>query len=127
LKLRTEVLRKPLGLKFSEEDLQREYNDIFCIFEKYDEVIACCILTKLDEKNVKLRQMAVHEKNRGEKIGEKLLSFAEIVAKENGFEEITLHARLPATGFYLKNGYKTVGDEFIEIGIPHIKMKKSII
>jgi predicted GNAT family N-acyltransferase len=37
-----------------------------------------------------------------------------------------LHARLTAIGFYEKSGYVVSGGEFLEVGIPHVKMVKRI-
>ena len=39
---------------------------------------------------------------------------------------LRLHARGTAVGFYLKCGYRTVGAEFLEQGIPHIRMEKEL-
>ena len=44
-----------------------------------------------------------------------------------GFVSLSLHARSIAVGFYEKLGYETVGDEFIEVSIPHRKMAKRLI
>ncbi|MEJ7682070.1 MAG: GNAT family N-acetyltransferase [Segetibacter sp.] len=37
-----------------------------------------------------------------------------------------MHARKSAVGFYEKLGYKIVGDEFLELNIPHYIMEKQL-
>ena len=43
-----------------------------------------------------------------------------------GYEEIVLHARETALGFYQKLGYETEGDSFTEVGLPHSAMRKKL-
>ena len=126
--LRDAILRKPLGLTFTETYLQQEINDwlIGCYLTKNDkELLAgCCILTPVNEHTVQLRQMAVDPEFQGRGIGSGIIGFAEQQAVSNGFTELMMHARKTAAGFYEKLGYKIHGDEFMEVGIPHYEMKK---
>lgn len=128
LALRTKVLREPLGLNFSDKDLQADEDDILLglISADTNQMVACCILSPIDEVEVKLRQMAVAEDSQNRGLGTSMLSFAEYVAEQEGFERITLHARKVALGFYLKYNYKIIGEEFTEVGIPHFEMNKQI-
>lgn len=128
LTLRTKVLREPLGLSFSDKDLQADEDDILLglISADTNQMVACCILSPIDEVEVKLRQMAVAEDSQNRGLGTSMLSFAEYVAEQEGFERITLHARKVALGFYLKYNYKIIGEEFTEVGIPHFEMNKQI-
>ena len=59
--------------------------------------------------------------------GRRLMEFAEGKIKEHfGCDRIVLHSQKQAQGFYEKLGYKTVSDEYIEAGIPHITMEKTL-
>jgi len=40
---------------------------------------------------------------------------------------MTMHARKTAELFYEKIGYAPHGDEFIEVTLPHIEMRKKLI
>lgn len=128
--LRSEVLREPLGLTFSAEQLQKEINDIFIagFTQGIDhEILAgCCILTPVSENMVQLRQMAVSPRLQGKGVGREIVIFAEQYARSNGFDELIMHARKEATGFYQKLGYKICGEEFTEVGIPHYEMRKNL-
>lgn len=124
--MRLAVLRKPLGLDFSEEELAREKDDILIGCFEDDKLEGCCLLTKVAPQTVKLRQMAVTSGLQGKGIGRVLLNFAENVARDKGFKKMTMHARKNALGFYEKLGYQVVGDEFIEVTLPHFAMEKEL-
>jgi len=127
VQLRMDILRKPLGLHFEEEDLKNEKDDILIGAFEDDDLVACCILTKISPTLCKLRQMAVHQKMQRNGIGHAIMQFAEHVARDAGFKTITMHARKTAESFYEKIGYSTYGDEFIEVTLPHVEMRKNLI
>ena len=124
--LRDVVLRKPLGLSFTEEYLQKEINDQLIGAYTADKLSACCILTPLNENTVQLRQMAVDNTQQGKGIGRQLINFAEQESKKNGFTQLMMHARKEAKGFYEKLGYAVQGPEFEEVGIAHYEMSKQL-
>lgn len=128
LGLRTKILREPLGLIFTEEDLAQDKHDILLALCSSDtnKMIACCILAPVNDRIVKLRQMAVDNTDQGVGLGTSMLSFAEYIAEREGFEKIELHARKVAVGFYQKYDYKIVGEEFTEVGLLHFGMEKRI-
>ena len=124
--LRYEVLRKPLGLNFTDEQLAAESADILIACVDDDEVLGCCVLTVVEEEALRLRQMAVNTKSQGKGIGETIMLFAKKLALDKGYTKITMHARDSALGFYEKMGYKVVGDTFTEVGLPHHIMEKKL-
>lgn len=127
LNLRYDVLRKPLGLKFASEKLKEEASEIHIAAFKNLEIIGILLLkTYENSKTVKMRQVAVKADLQSKGTGKKLVEFAEKWARQNNFSKIELHARLTAKDFYLKNNYEISGDEFEEVGIPHIKMFKNM-
>jgi len=124
--LRYEVMRKPLGLSFSDEELRREKEDILIGAFDEEDIIGCCILSKMENHCTRLRQMAVQKNKQGMGIGESMMSFAENIARDKGYKIIMMHARDTAIGFYEKYGYKIKGDEFIELNIKHHIMEKKL-
>ncbi len=90
------------------------------------EVVGCVGFYPQDEGIVRLRQMAVSPRLQRQHIGARLLAFAEAWARENGIVRIETHARIVARGFYGRCGYEAYGDEFVEVTVPHIKMRKSL-
>ena len=124
--LRMDILRRPLGMQFSEEDLAKEKNDFLLGVYDEDELVACCILTAIAPLTCQLRQMAVHQKMQRNGIGAALMIFAENVARDAGYRKMIMHARKTAIGFYEKLGYQTQGEEFTEVNLPHMELYKSI-
>lgn len=124
--LRNEMLRKPLGLHFSKEELDREKDDILMGAFEDDRLLGCCLLTRQDSATVRLRQMAVPSGMQGKGIGRALIIFAENIARDLGYKKVCMHARTTATGFYSKFGYAIIGSEFTEVTIPHYIMEKSL-
>jgi ribosomal protein S18 acetylase RimI-like enzyme len=82
------------------------------------------MLIRENPNSVRLRQMAVLNNLQGKGIGRALMQFAENIARDRGFQKITMHARKTAVGFYEKLGYRISGQEFEEVTIPHYVMEK---
>ncbi|MFN8361268.1 MAG: GNAT family N-acetyltransferase [Candidatus Kapaibacterium sp.] len=124
--LRYAVLRKPLGLVFTSEQLSEEHNEIH-LRGLLDSTLVCCLqLRPIDNHTVQMRQVAVDESYQSKGIGRALVEYCEQVARDEQFTEIILHARETAVAFYLKLGYEVYGEPFIEVGIPHRNMRKFI-
>ena len=125
---RQAVLRIPLGLRLSEADLAGEESQIhIAAVSPSDEVMGTVLLKPVSEDWIKLRQMAVSDKSQGTGLGRRLVTFAEQAAQDSGCNEIRMHARLSALGFYEKLGYAQQGDTFIEATVPTILMKKALV
>ena len=124
--LRNEILRKPLGLTFSAEELEEEKEDVLMGAFEDDRLLGCCLLTRMDVITVRLRQMAVPNNMQGKGIGKALMIFAENIARDLGYKKLCMHARTSAVGFYQKLGYSRTGEEFTEVTIPHYIMEKAL-
>jgi predicted GNAT family N-acyltransferase len=126
VKLRDDVLRKPLGLQFSPNELAKEKDHLLMAAYEDDQLLGCCMLVEEDPQTVRLRQMAVLNDLQGKGIGKALMNFAENLARDRGYKIITMHARKNSIGFYEKMGYQKSGVEFEEITIPHYVMEKKL-
>lgn len=126
VRLRLDILRKPLGLQFTPEELEQEKKDILVGAFEEEKILGCCMLIEKDRSTVRLRQMAVINNLQGKGIGRALTIFAENIARDRGYRKITMHARKPVIGFYEKLGYRVNGNEFLEITIPHVEMEKAL-
>jgi predicted GNAT family N-acyltransferase len=126
VELRYNMLRKPLGLSFTDDELEQEKEDILIGCFDDGKLEACCLLTKTGPKTLRLRQMAVVSGLQGKGMGRVLLQFAENIAHDNGYKKITMHARKTAIGFYEKLGYRVTGEEFTEVTMPHFVMEKDL-
>jgi N-acetylglutamate synthase-like GNAT family acetyltransferase len=82
--LRYDILRKPLGLTFSDEELEKEKNEILIAAFEDEKILGCCMLISEGEKACRLRQMAVLNNLQGKGIGRALMTFAENIARDRG-------------------------------------------
>lgn len=120
--LRRQILRLPLGLNFTLQDLEEEYNQVHLAAIEHGNVLGGLLLVDEGDK-YKLRQMCVAENQQGKSIGSNLLDAAKKLALSYDKIQIYCHAREIAIPFYLKNGYEVYGEKFEEVGIPHYKMR----
>ena len=110
----------------SKEELEKEKEDMLIGAFEDDQMLGCCLLTKVGTDAVRLRQMAVKAGLQGKGIGRVLMQFAENLARDRGYKKISMHARNNAVGFYEKMGYKKKGKPFEEITIAHYLMEKEL-
>ena len=68
-------------------------------------------------------RMAVRKSARGKGIGSEVLAALLKEAKREQFNELVLHAQTHALAFYTNHGFQIEGDEFLEAGIPHYRMR----
>lgn len=124
--LRHQMLRKPLGLDFSSQELENEADHILlgCFDENVLE--GCCMLVQQSKTVVRLRQMAVLQGLQGKGIGRVLMLFAENVARDRRYKKIIMHARTSTIDFFEKLGYRVEGEPFTELTIQHVVMGKDL-
>lgn len=126
-RLRDRVLRQPLGLRLAEEDLAGEQSHLhFGLFDRQEHLLATVIAVPLNAGEAKVRQMAVAPEFAGRGFGSRVLRELEDHLRQRGVHHISLHARATVVGFYQRAGYAVTGPEFEEVGIPHVKMRKSL-
>ncbi|MEZ0325292.1 MAG: GNAT family N-acetyltransferase [Fimbriimonas sp.] len=126
VELRRAVLRIPLGLDLSEEELAAESNEIHLAAFEDDHVIACLVLVPMPDGEIKMRQVAVRPDLQGTGIGTRLVQASEDLARQRALQTMTLHSRDTAVRFYERMGYQIEGEMFEEVTIPHFGMFKRL-
>lgn len=130
VQLRREVLRWPLGLEYTDEQLASEANERHfvgeCGMSGQLEYLCSACLAHEEEGVARIRQVAVREDCQGKGLGSELMAFVEAEARKEGYAEVILCSRHYAIPFYEKIGYRCVSDWFEEVGMPHRSMKKSL-
>lgn len=124
--LRFRELREPLGLTFTAEDLAAEADQMTLALSNGEQALAVLMLKPVNEKVVKVRQVAVDRDFQGRGLGKMLSEYAEDFARNCGYNEIVLHARKTAVDFYKKLDYIIDSEEFEEVSIPHFRMHKKL-
>lgn len=113
-----------------EQGFKNEFDDIdqncwhLVLFEN-DRPIGCARMYKKENEMV-LGRLAVIKDKRGSGVGGILLQSLEEKAKELGETYLYLSAQVRAKQFYLNNGYKEEGEEYLDEYCPHIDMRKVI-
>ncbi len=126
--LRFELLRAPWNQpKGSEQTIDEKVHKHFAYFNLKNEIIGVGRLDKIDEYTSQIRFMATLKTQQRQGIGSALINKIELSAKQDGSNQIFLHARENALDFYLKLGYKTDSMSYILFDrIQHYLMIKSI-
>jgi tRNA(adenine34) deaminase len=76
--------------------------------------------------NGHIGRMAVLKAYRGTGAGMAILQRLVQLAKERGFSETALSAQTQASAFYARAGFVAYGDEYLDEGIPHRMMKRTV-
>ena len=74
----------------------------------------------------KIGRMAVLPEWRGKGVGDALMVALMDEARALGWPEVSLNAQTHAIPFYARHGFDVMGEEFMEAGIPHRKMRKAL-
>ena len=73
-----------------------------------------------------LGRMAVLPEWRGRGVGAAMLAALTDLARERRWNALELHAQVDAIGFYVRHGYLPIGPRFMEAGIEHQSMRRSL-
>ena len=125
IELRREILRLPLGLDFTEEDIEAEAAELH--LAAWDERgLAGCLVLVPYGSDAKMQPVAVQPDRQGTGIGRAMVDEFERQASRDGYRRIVLNARDTAVPFYEKLGYAVEGEMFEEVTIPHFRMVKKL-
>ena len=121
--LRQRILRDPLGLVYSELDLEAESRERHLVAEQSGQLLGGLAVRALTSRRWKIRQFAVQESEQRKGRGRLLMQHAMNAARTEGISELVLHSREGVVSFYGKLGFTVVGEPFEEVGIPHRRME----
>lgn len=91
-----------------------------------DGIPAGCARLLLNGEEAKIGRVAVKKNMRRYGIGTGLCKLLISIAKEEGVSRIYIGSQLTAVDFYNTLGFEKQGELFVEAGIAHVKMIKSI-
>jgi predicted GNAT family N-acyltransferase len=127
--LREKILRTPLGLSFTPEEIAAEsdHSQIHIVGLQDHKVVATCVFVDRGNRLCKMQRVAVDDTHQGQGLGAKMLDFFHKYAQFRGFHSVYCHARKTAESFYKKHGYHSEGEDFEEQSIPHVTMRKKFL
>lgn len=91
-----------------------------------DHVIAAARIREYEPKVGKVERVCVLPEFRGKRIGILIMNAIEEYAIEHNFIKLKLNAQSYAIPFYEKLNYEINSPEFLDAGIPHRTMEKSL-
>ncbi|MCK5814386.1 MAG: GNAT family N-acetyltransferase [Flavobacteriaceae bacterium] len=124
LQLRNEVFVVEQDCVYQDLDF-KDQKALHLYFTKKDTVIACTRLFAPGNyfKEASIGRVVVKEKYRNDKLGHRLMKASiETIKEKFSTSEITISAQVYLKKFYETHDFKQVGKEYLEDGIPHIKM-----
>lgn len=125
LALREEVFCGEQGVSLAEERDGRDDEALHLVVVDDGVVVATCRLL-VEGTTVKLGRMAVSRTRRGLGLARALITEAETRARALGAKRMVLAAQLNAQALYDRAGYDTYGDVFLDAGIEHVMMAKTL-
>ena len=126
LTLRRDVMRKPIGLDFTEKDTVRDAQNLHVWLRVNNKIVGTTMLAPGENGAVYFHMVAMLPQARGFGLGARMIRYCEGLARGLGYTKIELDSRETAIGFYERLGYKRHGDFFEQVGIPHLFMDKQL-
>ncbi len=83
-------------------------------------------IVRMDARTAHIGRMAVAKDQRKHGIGALVLEALERMAAMRGLSDLLVASQLPAESFYGNRGFVRQGDVFLDQGVPHVMMKKTI-
>ena len=114
--------------------LQKLETDEFDILDKCDHFLVQCNGNSVGTLRcrceaggiIKLQRFCIQKKFRGGGLGSYVLKYIENYYKQRHYQKFQLDAKYEVRGFYEKCGYWVCSDSFMEAGVKHIAMEKTL-
>lgn len=120
-KIRTAVFTNEQGADGETEFDEYDKTADFALLYEDEKAVATARVARL-KKGFKIGRIAVIKECRGKGFGAEIVNAVSKKAFENGAEKVFVDAQNYAVPFYEKLGFKVIGDEIIDRGLPHIPM-----
>lgn len=108
------------------QDIEWDDKDPLCVHALAIDADGAPIGTGRLAPDGKIGRMAVLPDWRGRGVGAAILEFLVDSARERGIDVCYMNAQSHALDFYRQHGFETYDDEFLEAGIPHRRMKRTL-
>ncbi|QLK85692.1 GNAT family N-acetyltransferase [Staphylococcus sp. 17KM0847] len=126
LSIREAVFIEEQGVSRDEEIDEYESTAHYIIgYDSEGKPMATARYRSVDD-TAKIERVAVMKAYRGQGIGKQLILALEQIAAQHGFSHFKLGAQTHAIPFYESLGYRVYGDTFMDAGIPHRYMSKTL-
>jgi predicted GNAT family N-acyltransferase len=96
-------------------------------FDAKERCVGTGRVVRTDHRTAQIGRMAVAKDERKHGVGAMVLEALERMATMRGISELTVNSQLPAEAFYRNRGFSRIGDVFLDQGVPHVVMRKSLV
>lgn len=103
-----------------------ETQALHLVLYKDNHAIGTARVLDIGAQTYKIQRVAVIKEARNKGLGASIMKEIERYLQTTDANSLTLGAQVHAVPFYKKLGYTVVGEEFMDAGIPHLTMTKSI-
>lgn len=124
--IRKDVFVKEQGVPLSLELDEHDETAIHFIVNDGDQTIAAARLREIEPKVGKVERVCVLSDYRGKRLGALIMNTVEQHASALDFKNLKLNAQSYAVPFYEKLNYTVTSPEFMDAGIPHRAMEKTL-
>lgn len=104
-------------------DLEWDGLDEACTHALGEDAAGKPIATGRMKADGKIGRIAVLQTWRGKQVGNAIMAELIAAAREQRLAECYLDSQISALGFYQKLGFIEEGEEFMDAGIPHLRMR----
>jgi predicted GNAT family N-acyltransferase len=125
LQLRERVFCGEQGVDLEIERDEHDRDALHLVAVDDGRVVGTCRVL-VDGQLAQIGRMVVEAELRGAGVGAALLRAGEQAARAAGAGTVRLHAQVTARGFYARGGYTARGEPFVEDGIDHVTMERSL-
>lgn len=107
------------------EEIEHDADDLTAthIVGIMDGAVVAVARMLLGPDHAKIGRVAVARSHRGLRLGARLIEFAVEAARERGQPRCYLESQVDKIGFYTRLGFVAFGDEFMDAGIAHRRMR----
>jgi predicted GNAT family N-acyltransferase len=84
-------------------------------------------VVRVDSRTAQIGRMAVAADHRCKGVGGLVLDALERMATMRGIVDVTVNSQLAAESFYENRGFVRIGEQFLDQGVPHVLMRKSLV
>ncbi len=100
--------------------------DHVVVFDEKGRCVGTGRIVRLDARTAQVGRMAVAKDVRKTGVGAMVLDALERMAAMRGLTDLVVASQLPAEPFYAHRGFARQGEPFLDQGVPHVAMKKTI-
>ncbi len=118
------VQEQGVPVELEQDELDAEAHHF--LLREEDRCIACARAVSKPEQEWKIGRVAVALSHRGQGLGLALMRAVEDAARLWQQKNLVLDAQLSAQLFYEKMGYRREGETFLDAGIEHRRMRRSL-